>query len=580
MRKRSYLAFLDSLLCGFLSFVIVAGSSVSVAEETEASAGGSMAMGARLIDAESIAAHIRFLADDLLEGRGPGTKSDAITQLYIATQLQSLGYQPAGQDGGYTQAVPLVGLTSSPPQTIAIAKSTAGSGSDSEQIELKYYQDFIAVSGMVESEVSIDAANLVFVGFGITAPEYQWDDYANTDVSGKIVVVMNNDPEDDPDLFEGRRRLYYGRWDYKYANAAAHGAAGAIIIHTTASAGYPFSVVQTSWSGEESELREDDSPRLKVKAWVTDEAAHKIVELASQDLEKLRAAANQRGFKPVDLKLTTSVKIEVQITQNDTANILAIFPGSDPEVADEYVMLMAHHDHIGRATERNASGDDIYNGAIDNASGTATLLSMARAFAIAGKMNLEKPRRSILIAAVGAEEQGLLGSKYFAAHPTVPAGKIAGLINMDGMNFLGRTIDLQVVGYGKSSIDVLVSQVAELQNRKVVPDQFIDRGYYYRSDQFSLARIGVPGLYLHSGTAVRGKPDDWGRQQVELWTETDYHQPSDEYKTDWDLSGAVEDTQLLYEIALRIANADAMQAWNSGDEFEAARFNEIEKIRQ
>ncbi len=520
------------------------------------------------INAELLASHIRFLADDLLEGRGPGTNGDKLTQLYIATQLQGMGFEPAGENGSWTQQVPLVGVTTKPPETLTIKGPT-------DSITLKYFEEFIGASGMAQPQVSIDDAEVVFVGYGITAPEYDWDDFAGIDVAGKILLIMNNDPEDDPNLFEGRRRLYYGRWDYKYANAAAHGAVGAIIIHTTPSAGYPFKVVQTSWSGEESELREDDSARLKVKSWVTEEAAKKIATLAGKDLDQLRSAANQRGFRSVPLDVRTSVALTCEIRERDTANVLGILPGSDPELADEYVMLMAHHDHIGRAAERDASGDDIYNGAIDNAAGTAALLAMARSVSTA----TEKPKRSILIAAVGAEEQGLLGSKYYAAHPTVPLGKIAGLINMDGLNFLGRTVDLQVVGFGKSSIDALVQAAAEKQNRSVVPDQFIDRGYYYRSDQFSMAKVGVPGLYLHAGTAVRGKPDGWGREQLEKWTDTDYHQPSDEYNPDWDLSGAVEDSQLLYEVAIQMANAPEMQSWKAGDEFEAARKAAIEEAK-
>ncbi len=517
-------------------------------------------LGQQNIDQATIAGHIRFLADDQIEGRGPGTKADELTQLYIATQMQGMGYQPAGENDTWTQQVPLVGITSQAPAKMEIV-------GDNQSISLKYYDEFIAVSGRAQPTVELPKSEIVFVGFGITAPEYDWDDYQSIDVKDKIVLIMNNDPEDDPELFEGRRRLYYGRWDYKYANAARHGAAAAIIIHTTPSAGYPFSVIQTSWSGEESELGEDNSPRMLVKAWVTDEVAHRIAELANQDLDALRKSANSRQFKAVPLGVTSSLRLSCEIRNRDTANVLGLLPGSDPQLADEYVILMAHHDHLGLAVQRDATGDNIYNGAIDNASGVATLLALAKEFAL----STAKPKRSILLAAVGAEEQGLLGSKYFAAHPTVPVGKIAGLVNMDGLNFLGRTVDLQVIGYGKSSIDALVQQAATGQDRKVVPDQFIDRGYYYRSDQFSLAKVGVPGLYLHAGTTVRGKPEGWGREQLEAWTEKTYHQPGDQYDPNWDLSGAVEDTQLLFEIASAMANADEMQSWKAGDEFEAAR---------
>ncbi len=484
------------------------------------------------IHSKVIAAHIRFLADDLLEGRGPGTRGDHLTQLYISSNFERMGLSPGAPSGSWVQPVPLVGITTQQPSILRFEKQ-------SEALELNQHDDFIAVSGVAQPKINVPLSEVVFVGYGITAPEYQWDDYAQLDVRGKIVLVMNNDPEDDPNLFEGRRRLYYGRWDYKYANAAAHGAIGAIIIHTEASAGYPYSVVQTSWSGEESELREDDSPRLLMKAWVTDEAAQRLASFAGQDLNALRQQAQQRQFKPVSLGLNLQTSFTCTSSQLETANVL---------------------------------GDNIYNGAVDNASGTAALLAIAEAFA----KSSDKPRRSLLFAAVGAEEQGLLGSRYYAVHPTVSPGKIAGLVNMDSMNFLGRSVDIQVVGYGKSSIDAIVNDVAALQQRKVVPDQFIDRGYFYRSDQFSLAKIGVPGLYLHSGTTIRGKPDLWGRDQQEAWTKEVYHQPGDEFDPNWDWNGMVEDAQLLMEVTKRIANADAMQAWNPGDEFEAARKTALE----
>jgi Zn-dependent M28 family amino/carboxypeptidase len=529
----------------------------------------SLSPAADLITPAAITAHIRFLADDLLEGRGPGTRGDKLTQLYIATQFEQLGLLPAGEiidnAQSWLQPVPLLGITTQQPPSLTITSSSAS-------IDLLQHDDFIAVSGTAEPTVHLPKAPIVFVGYGITAPEYHWDDYADVDVSGKVVLIMNNDPEDDPNLFEGRRRLYYGRWDYKYANAAAHGAAGAIIIHTEASAGYPFSVVQTSWSGEESELRGDDSPRLKMKSWFTEDASRKLVACAGYDLDTLRTSANQRGFKAVDLKAATEATFTCSITQNDSANVLATLPGSDPALSSEYVIVMAHHDHLGIAVDRDKAGDSIYNGAIDNASGTAAMLAIAKAFA----QSEVKPKRSILFAAVCAEEQGLLGSEFFAAHPTISPAKIAGLVNMDSLNFLGRTLDLQVVGYGKSSIDSIVEAVAGLQNRKVVPDQFIDRGYFYRSDQFSLAKIGVPGLYLHAGTAVRDRPDGWGREQQDAWTKNVYHQPADEFRTSWDMSGMVEDSQLLFEVTRRMANADQMQSWNPGDEFEAIRKSALE----
>lgn len=512
------------------------------------------------VNEAALRGHIQFLADDLLEGRGPGSRGDELTQLYLKTQFRIHGLQPAAPDGSYIQPVPLVGVKTNPPKTVTIKRGD-------EAIELKNYDDIITTVGRPATSTSVENAEIVFVGYGIVAPEYDWNDFKDVDLKGKILLIMNNDPADDPNLFEGRKRLYYGRWDYKYATAAAQGAAGAIIIHTTPSAGYPFQVVQTSWSGEEFELRDVDQPTMEMRSWVSEDAARLIAQLAGKDLDQLRQSAESRDFRPVPLGTTMSLNLTAEVRKKDTANVLGIWPGSDPKLAEQYVVVMAHHDHLGMSAERDASGDNIYNGAIDNASGTASLLTMLGAMIQADA----KPKRSILFAAVGAEEQGLLGSKYFAANPSVPAGSMAAVINIDGINFLGRTRDVNVIGLGKSSLDALVKQTADSQLRIVTPDAFPDRGYYYRSDQFSLAKIGVPGVYLHSGTMVREKPEGWGTEQLEAWVDKTYHQPSDEYQEDWDLSGAVEDLQLLFDVALKVANQDELPAWTPGDEFEAAR---------
>lgn len=512
------------------------------------------------VNEAALRGHIQFLADDLLEGRGPGSRGDELTQLYLKTQFRIHGLQPAAPDGSYIQPVPLVGVKTNPPKTVTIKRGD-------EAIELKNYDDIITTVGRPATSTSVENAEIVFVGYGIVAPEYDWNDFKDVDLKGKILLIMNNDPADDPNLFEGRKRLYYGRWDYKYATAAAQGAAGAIIIHTTPSAGYPFQVVQTSWSGEEFDLRDVDQPTMEMRSWVSEDAARLIAQLAGKDLDQLRQSAESRDFRPVPLGTTMSLNLTAEVRKKDTANVLGIWPGSDPKLAEQYVVVMAHHDHLGMSAERDASGDNIYNGAIDNASGTASLLTMLGAMIQADA----KPKRSILFAAVGAEEQGLLGSKYFAANPSVPAGSMAAVINIDGINFLGRTRDVNVIGLGKSSLDALVKQAADSQLRIVTPDAFPDRGYYYRSDQFSLAKIGVPGVYLHSGTMVREKPEGWGTEQLEAWVDKTYHQPSDEYQEDWDLSGAVEDLQLLFDVAFKVANQDELPAWTPGDEFEAAR---------
>ncbi len=510
-------------------------------------------------------AHIEFLADDLLEGRGPGSIGDAITQKYLETQFKIHGLQPVSTLGAYRQAFPMQGLTSTPEKTWSFKPPT--SKDQTAPLVLDYFKDYIAVAGKPESEIDIDQCELVFVGYGIQAPEYRWDDFKDADVRGKILVVMNNDPETDAELFGGARRLYYGRWDYKYESAARQGAAGAIIIHTTPSAGYPFTVIQTSWTGEEFELSDSAGPRMDMKAWLTEDATRSLFEHAGHDLDALRQSAESRDFRPVPLGVSLSTKIQCEVRKRETANVLGVLPGSDPKLADEYVVFMAHHDHIGVAVDRDERGDNIYNGAIDNASGTASLLAILKAIT----ENSYRPKRSLLFAAVGAEEQGLLGSKFMAENPPIPNGKLAALVNMDGINFLGPTRDVQVIGLGKSSMDALVSAAAAKQDRIVVGDLEPSKGYYYRSDQFSLAKVGVPAVYLHAGHAVRGKPEGWGKDQLQKWTDKHYHQRSDEYDPAWDLSGAVEDVQLLTHVGLAAADAPDMQQWNAGDEFEAAR---------
>ena len=528
-----------------------------------------------LISEDALRGHIRFLADDLLEGRGPGSRGDELTRLYIATQLQSLGYTPAAADGSWVQPVPMIGVTTQPPGSVSIQTRRGGDDGDRGDVVWQTVEDAMWTIGRPVESVSLDDAAMVFVGYGIQAPQYDWDDYKDVDVRGKVIVMLNNDPSDDPELFEGKRRLYYGRWDYKYESAARAGAAAAIIIHTTPSAGYPWQVVQTSWAGEEFELAGVEGPRVDVKAWATEAAVKRLFDSCGMDLDACVAKANRRDFRPIDIPATLSVDLSAEVRRQDTANVFGKWVGSDPTLASEHVILMAHHDHLGIGT-RDENGDAIYNGAIDNASGTASLLTMARAFASLP----EPPRRTIFVAAVGAEEQGLLGSKYMAAEPPVAPGKMAALINMDGVNNIGRTRDVNVIGYGKSSMDGLVAAVARSQNRVVTPDHFPDRGYYYRSDQFSLAKIGVPAVYLHTGTNVLNRPPGWGKEQLDQWVENTYHQPSDEYMASWNLEGAVEDVRLLFTVARLAADGDAMPRWNAGDEFEAARKEALERVAQ
>lgn len=514
------------------------------------------------ITENSLRADIRFLSDDLLEGRGPGTRGDYLAQRYIVSQFESLGLKPASPDGKWTQEVPLVGVTTKPPKQLTFSKGES-------TLQFKNYDDYIMVSGQPVAQTSIKDAEIVFVGYGIQAPEYQWDDFADVDVKGKIVLIMNNDPAGDPKMFAGRTRLYYGRWDYKYEKAAEMGAIGAFIIHTTESAGYPYQVVQTSWTGEQMALAGKQKGRLPMEGWLTEEASKKLVKMAGKDLDDLRKAAESRDFKPVPLDVKVSVDLKCLVESRKTANVLGLLPGSDPEMSKEWVVFMAHHDHIGKTEERDSNADNIYNGAVDNASGVSAMLSIARA--AASLPESARPKRSILFAAVGAEEQGLLGSAFLAQNPPVPAGNLAAVLNMDGLNILGPTKDVVIIGRGKSDMDKTVERLTKWQSRIPVSDQFPDRGSYYRSDQFSLAKIGVPAVYLSSGVHVIGKPEGWGREKLREWTETIYHQTSDEYSDDWNLLGAIEDTKLMFYAGMQTANQPDLPAWNPGDEFEAAR---------
>ncbi len=406
---------------------------------------------------------------------------------------------------------------------------------------------------MQEPSAAIKDAGLVFVGYGIEAPEYKWNDFKGVDVRGKVLVMLNNDPDWDPKLFAGNARLYYGRWTYKYESAARHGAAGVIIVHTTPSAGYPWQVVQSSWGGEQFELPAEGEPRIQLKGWATEDAARRLVKAGGADLDKLIEAAKKRSFKPVPLNLRTSIGFENDISRVRTANVAGVLPGSDPKLKDEVVIYSAHHDHFGIG-DPDKTGDKIYNGAEDNAAGCAQVLAIARAMAALP----ERPRRSVMMLFVAGEEQGLLGSKYFSLHPTFAPGKIAANINYDGGNYRGRTRDLTQIGAGKSSLDAIAKALVEKQGRVLVPDQFPDKGYYYRSDQFSFAKIGVPALYFDNGYDYIGKPPGWGKHEHEEWTEHVYHQPSDELTDDWVFDGMIEDAMIGFQAGWLVAQADAV----------------------
>lgn len=523
---------------------------VSPAEKTAAQA----------ITENVIRGHVRFLASDLLEGRAPASRGDVLAQQYVQAQMEGLGLEPGAPGGGWIQKVPLVGIVGNVPQKTTLARG-------GQKVDLTRIDDYVAFSGTQKPQSNIPGAEVVFVGYGIVAPEFQWDDYKDVDVKGKVLLMMNNDPEDDPKLFAGKTRLWYGRWDYKYMIAAKKGAVGAFLIHTQPSAGYPWQVVTSSWSRERFELPYEGEPRVEIKGWFTEDASKRIAALGGKDLDRLRAAAVKRDFRPVPLGVTFSMAIENKVQTKESANVIGRLPGSDSRLAREAVFYTAHHDHLGMKTDPKPGEDAIYNGALDNASGVSAMLAIAKAFSELPK----HPRRTVYFASVTAEEQGLLGSEYLAKHPPIEPGRIAANINIDGVSIFGRTRDLTMVGLGKSSLDPIIVSLAKMEGRVVKPDQFPDRGHFYRSDQFNMAKVGVPAAYFDSGTDMIGKPAGWGKQRIEQWEEKDYHQPSDELRDDWDLAGAVEDVRLDFWLGVKVANADRMPEWNRGDEFEAAR---------
>lgn len=518
---------------------------------------------AHLIRGEELRAVVAELASDEYEGRAPGTAGDVKAREWIAARLAEANIAP-GADQGYEQPFELVSVTTELPAAWPFSTG----------VSISPGAEFVANVGNQTSLASLADAELVFVGYGIQAPEYEWDDYKSQDMSGKVLVMLNNDPEWDRGLFAGERRLYYGRWTYKYEIAARLGAAGAIIIHTTPSAGYPWQVVETSWTGPQYEIPAEGEPRLEVAAWITESAARALLASAGHELDELVQSARSSDFAPVPLGISTSLELEAGLERVETANVLGVLPGCDENLKNEAVVVTAHHDHLGKGVAASEGEDVIYNGAFDNATGVAAVLSLAKA--------LEKlpspPRRSIVFALVGAEEQGLLGSAYYARHPTFHAGRIAANVNLDGVSIWGEASDMIFIGLGKSSLDQVAADVASHVGRTLRGDQFPDQGYYYRSDQFSFAKVGVPGVYLDGGVEIIGKPEGWGRMRINAYITRDYHQPSDELTDDWVFDGMVADTRFGLLTTYLIAQADEMQSWNPGDEFAAARAEALAEL--
>ena len=550
-----------TLLALFLSYPSFAETAPQTSPAGEKAA-------AATITADELRGAVRFLADDLLEGRGPGSRGDRMAELYLATEMEKIGLEPGAPDGTWLQPVEFVGFRTTP-GTLTLEEGGA-------RVELKSMDDFVAFWQVEKPAFSLEGREVVFVGYGIVAPEYRWDDFKGADLKGKVLLFLNNDPEDDPSIFAGKTRLYYGRWDYKYAMAAKLGAAGAIILHTTPSAGYPWQVVRSSWGNENFALPGDENGGAPLDMWMTEEATRRLVKLAGKDLDGLVAAAQKRDFAPVPLGVALSLSVRNEIWRAMTGNVIGKLPGSDPVLSKEGVLYSTHHDHFGIKKGAGANGGDaIYHGALDNASGCASVLAIAKAMA----STPERPKRTIWFAFVAGEERGLLGSRYLASHLPIPAGRIAANVNLDGAAIWGRTRDLSQIGKGKSSLDAWIEEIAKKNGRIVVPDLFPDRGSFYRSDQFSFARVGIPAAYVHSGTDVIGKPKGWGRERQEEFELKDYHQPSDALSPAWNFDGFVDDTRFLLELGLKVANAPAMPVWTKGDEFEAVRKKSLEELK-
>jgi len=512
------------------------------------------------ITANSLASHIKTLASDEFGGRAPGTKGEELTVDYISSVFQEAGVLPGNGDS-YVQEVPLVSieLQGTPALTL---KGTETS------LNFTYRQDQVIWSRKETEAVAITDSDLVFVGYGINAPERGWNDYDGIDVTGKTVVMLVNDPgyaTQDDTIFNGNSMTYYGRWDYKFDEAARQGAAAAIIIHDTLPASYPWSTVASSWTGPQFDIvRADKGASLAtVEGWVTVDAADKLFEAAGLDRIALSKAAENQGFKAVPMPLKASTSFENNIKHLTSKNVAGLIKGS--KNPDEIFIYMAHWDHLG--TDPTIDGDGIYNGAHDNASGTGGLLELAKAFATSET----KPERSILFLAVAAEEQGLLGSAYYAANPLYPLSQTVGGINMDGMNYIGRTKDVSVIGLGNSELDTLLEKAATAQDRVLVADQEPEKGYFYRSDHFELSKLGVPMLYPNAGYDHLEKGYAYGKAKADEYVANDYHAPSDEYDPSWDLSGAVEDLNLYYTTGRMVIDSAFWPNWNEGTEFKAIR---------
>ncbi|HJQ53277.1 MAG TPA: M28 family peptidase [Gemmatimonadaceae bacterium] len=513
------------------------------------------------ITPREIDAHLQFLSSDLLEGRAPATRGGQLAEEYIASQLKVFGVDPGVGDSSYFQRVP-IDVVKADPKTVRVTASGKANAN------LRFTDDVVVWAGSA-TDASSARGELVFVGYGAAAPEYKWDDFKGTDVRGKILLVLVNDPPapaSEPNLFGGKAMTYYGRWTYKFEEAERRGAAGMLIVHTTQAASYPWQVVVNSWSTEQRLLGRDPTlpPPLGVRGWITDSAATALLAQAGLNMAQLRKQAESRSFRPVPTGIIIDASMKNTVQHLSANNVVGVVRGIDPKLRDEYVAYSAHWDHFGIGPKIN--GDSIYNGAVDNASGVASVLTIAHAAAEG-----VKPRRSQLFVFVTAEESGLLGSAYFAEHPTVPASKIVADLNMDVVTLNGRVKDINVMGDNKSSIGPLLARLVAPQGVRLSPDAHPEAGHFYRSDHFSFAKAGIPAVSIGGGVDYVDRPAGWGLQQEEDYTAHHYHQPSDEYRADFDLRGAAQLSEIVYKLGLAIGNSDTVPTWNADAEFKALR---------
>jgi Zn-dependent M28 family amino/carboxypeptidase len=543
--------------------LVVAGAAIAqrTRKPSHRAGGSGLPVGASAamhdVNDDHIRTEIKFLSSDVLEGRGTGARGGDVAAQYIATQFELAGLKPMGDNGTYLQKVPMVGITTMPDSTLAV---TTPKGSRN----LRQLEETVIMDESQKPVSDIDS-KLVFVGYGITAPEFNWDDYAGVDVKGKVLLMLVNEPpSEDPRFFGGKALTYYGRWTYKYEHAAQMGAAGVILIHKTDMASYGWGVVRSSWSGERAYLREDSSPKLSLASWVQLEVARKMLADSGLDLDTLMKAAQQRGFKAVPLPIEIKSHVVNQVRPFDSYNVVGEVPGSDAKLKDEAVILTAHYDHLGIRPEMK--GDNIYNGALDNATGTAMILEMARAAA----SSPNKPKRSLIFSAVTGEEQGLLGSQYLGEHPPVPAKNISLNLNFDAIAPLGIPKETSAAGYDRTTFAPIFEKTAADFGMKIIPPQHPESGGYYRSDHFSFARVGVPAFSVNTGSKFEGHSEEWVKQQQEKYGKS-YHQVTDEFQPDGDYRTEGVMARFGLALAWKAADLPSLVQWKNGDEFERAR---------